>query len=125
MIHTTLIGFVGKDIEDRFMPNGTKVRSFPICVEEDFWVSYSVFGDKLDKILPHIKKGSAICVHGSIRKPTIYQTNKGETRVNFSVIVDSINFLPKRKDKDEELKVYSKPKNESGPSPYDNMELPF
>ena len=125
MIHTTLMGFVGRAVEDRVMPNSTKVRSFSLCVEKDFWVNCSVFGDKLDKVLSYVKKGSAICVHGSIRKPEIYTNKSGAQTVTLNVVVDSICFLPKPKDKDEEPKVYGEKPKPTEPSPFDTMELPF
>lgn len=97
-----LIGFAGKDPEERFTSGGKKVTSFPVAVSfnkqgEKFTVWYKVvcWGEQSSHILPHIKKGSCVTVTGDLLPPKTYQNKNGDISIDMTVTCQSIDFVPK------------------------------
>lgn len=101
MIYATLIGYIGRDPETRVSPQGTKVTTFSICVEEDFWVKCIVFGSQYDKMLNFIKKGASLMVYAKVSKPKIYQNKQGAPATGLEAVVVQMNFLPKGKTQEQ------------------------
>ncbi|MFI0434756.1 MAG: single-stranded DNA-binding protein [Parachlamydiaceae bacterium] len=101
MFIVNLAGHLGKDPETRFTPSGQKVTSFNIATnhrkgKEDvtIWVRVTVWGDRLDKMISYLKKGSAVVVTGRMNPPAIYQDKEGRTQVNLEVTAEMIEFSP-------------------------------
>lgn len=97
-----IIGYVGNDPEERMTPSGKKVISFRMAdnirsgdKEETIWWRISIWGDQFDRMMPYIKKGSALIVHGEIRrKPETYQDREGQVQVSMELTATQIRFLP-------------------------------
>lgn len=97
-----IIGYVGNDPEERMTPSGKKVISFRMAdnirsgdKEETIWWRISIWGDQFDRMMPYIKKGSALIVHGEIRrKPETYQDREGQVQVSMEITATQIRFLP-------------------------------
>lgn len=96
-----LAGHLGKDPETRFTPNGQKVTSFTIATnhrkgKEDvtIWVRVTIWGDRFDKLLSYLKKGSGIIVTGRMNPPSSYTDKEGRTQVNLEVTAEMIEFSP-------------------------------
>lgn len=99
----TIGGHLGSDPEVRHTTNGQKVTSFNVAVnsrkqnkEETFWYRLTIFGDRFDKMLTYLKKGSGIIATGDLY-PSIWKNeNKPELppKLNLEIIVDSIQFSP-------------------------------
>lgn len=98
-----IMGIVGTDPEERTTPSGSKVVSFRIADnirrgaqgEETIWWRVTVWGDQFDRMMPYIKKGSALIVHGEIRKkPDVYQDREGQTQVSMEVTATQLRFSP-------------------------------
>lgn len=101
MFIVQIAGHVGKDPETRFTPNGQKVTTFSIAVnqkkgkeEVTIWVRVTVWGDSLDKILSFIKKGSAVIVVGSMNPLSSYTDKEGRTQTSIEVTARMIEFSP-------------------------------
>jgi single-strand DNA-binding protein len=97
MNYFNIIGFLGKDPEERFTSNNQKLTSFSIACGKDentFWVKCTVWGDHLEKMLSFIKKGSLVYVVGELKKPRTYQDKQGQTQVSLEVTVRDISFVP-------------------------------
>lgn len=72
-------GFVGKDPEVRYLPDGTPVANFSVAVTEKFktdqgvqehteWFRVNMFGKIVENLVkPYVKKGSNVTVQGTLR----------------------------------------------------------
>lgn len=98
----TIAGHLGSDPETRHTANGLKVTSFNVAVnvrrqnkDETIWYRVAVWGDRFDKMLQYLKKGSAVIVSGDLY-PTIWHgKNQGDQpRLNLEISADSISFSP-------------------------------
>jgi single-strand DNA-binding protein len=96
-----LAGHLGKDPETRFTPSGQKVTTFTIATnhrkgKEDItiWVRVTVWGDRFDKMLSYLKKGSGVVVTGRMNPPSSYTDKEGRTQVSLEVTAEMIEFSP-------------------------------
>lgn len=101
MFNAQVAGHLGKDPETRITPSGKKVTTFSLAVnsrkgKEDitFWVRVTVWGDHLEKIISHLKKGSGVIVTGRMMPPTIYQDKEGKSHVSLEMTAEMIDFNP-------------------------------
>lgn len=69
----TLGGNIGNDMEVRYTQNGKAIGSFPLAVTNGYgdnkrtmWVTCLVFGERAEKLAPHIRKGGKIVVSGRL-----------------------------------------------------------
>lgn len=97
----TLAGRLGSDPEGRMTPGGQKVTTFRIAVrtwkkgnEDTIWYRITVWGDRFDRMMPHLKKGSAIIVVGELQKPEIYNDRNGQPQVGLEVTAEMLKFSP-------------------------------
>lgn len=96
-----IAGYLGADPETRFTPSGQKVTTLRIATnsyqngqEVTVWWRVTCWGDKFDKILPHLKKGSAVMITGEMKKPEIYTDKEGRPQVSLELTAESIRFSP-------------------------------
>lgn len=96
-----IAGNLGKDPETRFTANGQKVTSFNIAVNQrkgkeeiTVWVRVVIWGDRFDKMISYLKKGSGIIVTGRMNPPTTYADKEGRTQVNLEVTAEMLEFSP-------------------------------
>jgi len=100
----TIIGNIGNDIAPRFTASGQKVTSFNVATrsrkggeEITIWYKVTIWGDRFDKMLPHLKKGSYIVVVGELGKPEIWQDKEGKNQIRLEITVNSLHFMPGNK----------------------------
>lgn len=96
-----IAGHLGKDPETRFTANGLKVTSFSVAVskrvkdkDETIWVRVTVFGDRFDKMVSFLKKGSGVIVTGKMNPPTTYVDKEGRTQASLEIVAEIIEFSP-------------------------------
>lgn len=101
MFIVQIAGRLGKDPETRYTPSGQKVTTFTIATnhrkgKEDVtvWVRVTVWGDRLDKIISYLKKGSAVIVIGKFNPPSSYVDKEGRTQFALEVTAEMIEFSP-------------------------------
>lgn len=106
-----LVGFVGRDPEERFTPTEKKVTSFPIGInmvkggeKVTIWYKIACWNGQCSNIMPHIKKGSYLIICGDLNVPTTYQNKKGDISIDLSVSAHSISFVSSPKQEKEEQK---------------------
>lgn len=95
-----ILGRVGRDPETRFTQSGLKVTTFSVAVhikkggqEETIWWRVTVWGDRFDKMIQYVKKGSMLVVIGEMNKPNIYNDKEGRPQVGMEVTADIIKFV--------------------------------
>jgi single-strand DNA-binding protein len=98
-----VIGNLGKEPETRYTPSGQKVTTLTLASntkkggkEETTWWRITIWGDKFDNMLPHLKKGSLILVIGEMKRPEIWNNKEGQPQVSLELTADIIRFLPSR-----------------------------
>lgn len=101
MFIVQIAGRLGKDPETRFTPSGQKVTTFNLAVnqrkgKEDVtvWVRVTVWGDRLDKMISFLKKGSGVVVVGRLNPPSTYVDKEGRTQISLEVTAEMIEFSP-------------------------------
>lgn len=101
MIIITVAGHLGADPEVRYTPTNQKVTTFRMATnikrgakEKTVWWKVTVWGDRFDKKMSYLKKGSAALVIGEMGIPEIYTDKDGNPQTSFEVIADSIQFNP-------------------------------
>lgn len=100
MNQVIVAGRLGADAEVRYTQDGQKIVSLRLASnfyrngkEETIWWSVSFFGDRLDKMLPYLTKGSALFVTGEFM-PRPYNDKEGRERISFDIRADRVSFSP-------------------------------
>jgi len=118
-----IVGNLGTNPETRMTQSGQKVVSFSVASnkkkngkDETTWWKVVIFGDRFDKMLSYLKKGSAVIVTGEM-DVSIWKDKSGENKLQHTVIADSIKFGPSTAEKKEQ--------REDMPLPYQINQPPF
>jgi single-strand DNA-binding protein len=92
---------LGADPETRFTPNGQKVTTLRIATntrksgkDETVWWRVTIWGERFDKMMPYLKKGSAVIVIGEMGKPEVYTDKEGRPQVSLDLTAEIIRFSP-------------------------------
>ena len=99
MIYSQLIGRLGADSELKTSAKGNQFVSMRVA-SNDFvngenvttWVNVMWSGDRAVKMQEHMKKGSAVSVHGTLRT-SIFKNKNGESAVSVDVLADRVDFV--------------------------------
>lgn len=96
-----IAGNLGADPEERFTPSGKRVIGLRVATkvrqggkDETIWWKVTIWGDRFDKMLPYLKKGSPIIVIGEMMKPETYVDKEGKTQVSLTITAEIIRFNP-------------------------------
>jgi single-strand DNA-binding protein len=106
-----LIGYLGKDPESRFTPNGKNVVHFSLGITQRWksgnenkeyteWVNVEAWGRLGEVCQQYLKKGSLVYLEGRLK--TDKYDDKGETKYYTKVVALQLQFLD-RKPSDEPL----------------------
>lgn len=98
-----LMGNLGADPELRYTQSGKPVCSFRIAVyqgqnHDDFWVSCTAWDQVGTCINHYFKKGARVRVAGRLREETWSDSNTGEQRKKFSMVVDMFGWPPPKRE---------------------------
>lgn len=101
MIIVEIAGRLGRDPETRFTPSGQKVSTLTVATnvrksgkDETVWWRVTIWGDRFDKMLTYLKKGSAVIVIGEMGKPDIWTDKEGRPQVSLEITAEIIRFSP-------------------------------
>lgn len=101
MIIVEIAGFLGADPEERFTATGKRVISLRVATrvrqggqDETVWWRVNIWGDRFDKMLPHLKKGSAVIIIGEMSKPETYTARDGAVQISLTLSAEMIKFSP-------------------------------
>ncbi|HRD55631.1 MAG TPA: single-stranded DNA-binding protein [Parachlamydiaceae bacterium] len=97
-----IMGHLGADPEVRFTPSGQKVINLRLATnskssgkEETTWWNVTIWPERcqIEKMLPYLKKGSALIIMGELRvRP--YADKEGNQRFSLDVTADTVRFSP-------------------------------
>lgn len=93
-------GYLGTDPEERMTSKGKRVVVFRLGVktrvgakDETLWCKCNIWHNRYDKMLPYLKKGSAVIVAGDIALES-YLSKDGTPQSSLVISIDSIKFSP-------------------------------
>jgi single-strand DNA-binding protein len=99
LIH--IAGHLGADPEVRFTSSGQKVTTLRVAVrvrkggaDDTIWYRVTIWGDQFEKMMPYLKKGSAIMVVGELQKPEIFKDREGNAQISMNVTALHLMFSP-------------------------------
>ncbi|EKE5139809.1 single-stranded DNA-binding protein [Escherichia coli] len=128
----TLGGNIGNDMEVRYTQNGKAIGSFPLAVTNGYgdnkrtmWITCLVFGERAEKLAPHIRKGGKIVVSGRLDVRQ-FDRNDGTKGTAVEVAVNEFEFCSRNDQQPQQQKA--PPQNNSGnyPPPDDfDPDIPF
>ena len=139
-----LIGNLGRDPENRYLPSGEQVTSIAVATTESWkdkttgekkelteWSRISFFGKLAEIAGQYLKKGSQVYIEGRLRTRK-YTDKEGVDRYATEIIADTMQMLGSRQDQQETRtgqNSYAKARGNSAPSqrPASDMdeEIPF
>jgi len=101
MMLIQIAGHLGADPEHRVTPTGQKLTTFRVAVnvrkggaEKTLWWRVTIWGDRFDKMVEHLKKGSGVIVFGRFGAPEIYNDRNGAPQVSLEVTAEMLFFSP-------------------------------
>ena len=93
------IGRLGKDSEQRFMPNGDELASFSLAVgwkgkdsEGVEWVNVVAFGKLASICNKYLQKGSQVYIQGRLKTKN-YINKAGVERYSTEIVADKMQML--------------------------------
>ena len=101
MMMVQIAGRLGADPQVRYTPSNQKVTAFNVAVsvyqsgkEDTAWWRVTVWGDRFDKMMNYLKKGSAVIVTGTMKKPELWTNRDGNQQISLEMTAEMINFSP-------------------------------
>lgn len=102
MNYVHIIGRLGKDPEVRYTSDGKKVTTLVVASNyvkggqtETIWWRATLWGDRWDKMVPHLTKGKPVMIGGEMRKPETYVDKSGQTQIgSIDIQAEYVKFLP-------------------------------
>src|SRR5471032_1918423 len=100
-----LIGNLGRDPENRFLPSGGAVCNFSIATTDRFndksgqkqerteWHNIVMYGKLAEIASQYLKKGSAVYVEGRLQTRKWQDKNTGADRYSTEIIADQMQML--------------------------------
>lgn len=100
----TIVGYLGKDPEIKYLPSGDGICSFSIATTErkkdksgdyqdsTLWFKVNVWGKQGEACNQYLSKGSQAYVCGRLSQQT-YTDRDGNTRTSLEVRADDVQFL--------------------------------
>jgi len=121
MIIVEIAGFLGADPEERFTANGKRVVTLRVAArvrqggqDETVWWRVNIWGDRFDKMIPFLKKGSAVIIIGEMSKPETYTARDGSVQISLTISAEMIKFSP-----------FGRPERSSEAQSHTETENPF
>ena len=125
-----LIGNLGKDPEQRFMPNGDAVCNFSIATTESYkdrdgnkqekteWHNITIYGKLAEIASQYLKKGSSVYLEGKLQTRKWQDKQTGTDRYTTEIVADQMQMLGGKD------RGYSAPAGDSQPAPQQRSAAP-
>ncbi len=96
-----VMGNLGSDPVTRFTATGQKVTSFNVATNVKKgeatitnWYRITIWGDRFEKMMPYLKKGSSLIIIGELQKPEIWTDKEGRSQIQLEIWADILRFSP-------------------------------
>lgn len=96
-----IAGNLGSDPITRFTATGQKVTTFTVATNLrkgegtiTVWYRVTIWGDRFEKMLTYLKKGSSIIVVGELQKPEIWTDKEGRPQITLEIYAEMLRFSP-------------------------------
>jgi single-strand DNA-binding protein len=130
-----IVGNLGQDPENRFMPSGSAVTNFTVATNEQWkdketgeqkkrteWHKVAMFGKLAEIAAEYLRKGSMVYVEGKLRTRK-WQDKDGNDRYTTEIIADEMQMLGGRSQAANDA---PKGRPEPAPAPDDfDDDIPF
>ena len=120
----TIVGHLGRDVELRYVADGTAVANFSVAtsrkynrsdgtqVEETIWFRVSAWRRLAETCNQYLKKGRLVLVEGRLQaddngNPRTFTRNDGTTGASFELTAREVKFLGGARDSDGQGQVDS------------------
>ena len=109
MNHVMLIGNLTRDLDLRFTPNGKAVANFTLAVSDRFnrektdFIDCVVWNKTAELCAEYLGKGKKAAIAGRLSTRT-YETQDGQKRKVTEVVVDDVQFLSPKGERQAEQK---------------------
>lgn len=98
----TIVGYLGRDAEVRYTPDGTAVADFSVATTEKTkkdsevttWFKVTIWGKRAESVSQYLEKGKFVYIEGSLQARE-YQDKNGTTRTSLEVRANDVVFLGK------------------------------
>lgn len=128
----TLGGNIGDDMKIHYTQNGKAIGSFPLAVTNGYgdnkrtmWITCLVFGERAEKLAPHIRKGGKIVVSGRLDVRQ-YDRNDGTKGTAVEVAVNDLEFFSINQQQEQQKQPSNKNSGANNPPPMDfDDDIPF
>jgi single-strand DNA-binding protein len=109
---TIICGHLGRDPEQRYLPDGSPVTRFSVAVsrtwtdksgerqEDTTWYNVSVFGNQAEPCARYLAKGRMVLVEGDVKARAYLDRDTGEARASLDLRARTVRFLGGRSEKD-------------------------
>jgi single-strand DNA-binding protein len=134
MNNITVAGQLGKDAEQRFLPNGDAVCSFSVADsmgrdKPTIWWNCSMFGTRAKALGQYLTKGQAVTVSGTVAQRE-YTNKDGNKRTSMDVRVNDIALQGGKREQEEPRYQAAPEPKRAAPRPasgFDDMDddIPF
>jgi single-strand DNA-binding protein len=128
-----LVGTLGKDPEQRYMPNGNAVCNISVATSEQWkdkqtgekqerteWHRVSMFGKLAEIAAEYLRKGSQVYLEGKIQTRK-WQDKEGKDRYSTEIVADQMQMLGGKRDERPATSAVSSPP----PDEFADSEIPF
>jgi single-strand DNA-binding protein len=138
-----IVGYLGRDPELRYTPQGTAVCNFSVATTErrkdksgDFqdvttWFNVSLWGNRAETVNQYLSKGKLVYLEGRLTQRE-YQDKDGNTRTSLDVNASELQFIGTRGDEgsggpapSREDRPASRPRVEESHEPITDDDIPF
>ena len=99
MLYVELIGRLGADAELKTSAKGNQFVSMRVASNDFFngenvttWVNVMWSGERAVKMQEHMKKGSAVSIHGTLRT-SLFTNKNGEQSMSTDLFADRVDFV--------------------------------
>lgn len=122
----TIVGYLGKDPEIRYLPDGTAVCNFSVATtekrkdrsgemqESTIWFRINVWGKQADAANQYLTKGRQVYVEGRLSQQE-YTDRDGNKRTSLEVRATEVQFLGSRGE-DSGSSNFPSPSSSASPS---------
>ncbi len=130
-----IVGYLGKEPETRYLPDGTAVTNFSVATtekrkgrggesqEQTTWFRVSTFGKLAEVCAEYLTKGSQVYREGRLSQQE-YADREGNKRVSLEVRASEVQFLGTRGAAEQPRHSRSQTE-QAGPDVGDGDNIPF